>query len=98
MTVADAKKAFIEWCNMNGYRISQYKKKGKKIDLDVESYVTELDEYERASLVEGVLIGMHAMFGIQVEPDVRVRENADIPKPHERERTPGGLLDRGMRR
>ena len=80
---------------MNGYVIMKYMKKGKRINVDVAGYVTELDEYERASLVEGVIIGMHAMFDIPVEPDVRVREDPFISKPQERERTPGGLLERG---
>ena len=80
MTAVDAKRAFREWCKINGYVITLYNKTGKKVKVEVASYVTDLDEYERSSLIEAVIIRLPGMFYIQVEPNVRVRENSDILK------------------
>ena len=81
MTAADAKRAFKQWCDMNGYVVRLYKKTRTKINVKVDSYETELNEDERAAFVEGAIHGIHALFEISVVPNVRVREVPTISKP-----------------
>ena len=64
MTAADAKRAFKQWCDMNGYVVRMYKKTRTKINVKVDSYETELNEDERAAFVEGAIHGIHALFEI----------------------------------
>lgn len=97
MDVGNAKRAFRAWCEQNGYVIDRYRKKGKKIDVVLRGYVADMDDSERESIAEGVIIGTHAAFGVRnLRPDVRIVTDDRIPKPPTPTRTSGGLAERGL--